>query len=385
MRGPLTFALCLMFMLVSGRTVFAASASLFDDFNSYNTSLWSKANGWSNGDMFNCTWRAANVNFSGGQMELKITSPSQNKFDGGEYRSTNFYHYGLYEVRMKPAKNIGTVSSFFTYTGPTDGKPWDEIDIEFLGKDTTKVQFNYYTNGVGGNEFLYDLGFDASQSFNTYAFDWQPGHIKWYVNGRLVHTATRNIPKNPGKIMMNLWPGIGVDAWLGRYDGKNPLYAYYDWVRYTPGSGNRVVNGEFDSGLNNWYTWVDTGVSASCSVVTNGGLSGTNSARYNITNGGNNASRVQLGQTGVGTISGTRYTLTFRAKASANRSITVAMEQNGGSYTRYMERTFNLTTNAQTFTYTFTPTVTDPNAVLKFLLGGNNNTVWIDAVSITAN
>lgn len=68
--------------------------------------------------------------------------------------------------RMQPISNPGVVSSFFTYTGPSDNNPWDEIDIEFLGKDTTKVQFNYYTNGVGGHEFLYDLGFDASESYH---------------------------------------------------------------------------------------------------------------------------------------------------------------------------------------------------------------------------
>lgn len=39
----------------------------------------------------------------------------------------------------------------------------DEIDVEVLGKDTTKVQFNYYTNGTGNHEYLYDLGFDASE------------------------------------------------------------------------------------------------------------------------------------------------------------------------------------------------------------------------------
>lgn len=33
---------------------------------------------------------------------------------------------------MKPTKNTGTVSSFFTYTGPAHGTQWDEIDIEFL-------------------------------------------------------------------------------------------------------------------------------------------------------------------------------------------------------------------------------------------------------------
>ncbi|MCY9075237.1 beta-glucanase, partial [Bacillus inaquosorum] len=37
----------------------------------------------------------------------------------------------------------------------------------------------------------------------------------------------------PGKIMMNLWNGTGVDEWLGSYNGVTPLYAHYDWVRYT--------------------------------------------------------------------------------------------------------------------------------------------------------
>ncbi|MFB2126348.1 family 16 glycosylhydrolase [Bacillus subtilis] len=107
------------------------------------------------------------------------------------------------------------------------------LDIEFLGKDTTKVQFNYYTNGAGNHEKIVDLGFDAANAYHTYAFDWQPNSIKWYVDGQLKHTATNQIPTTPGKIMMNLWNGTGVDEWLGSYNGVNPLYAHYDWVRYT--------------------------------------------------------------------------------------------------------------------------------------------------------
>lgn len=221
-----------LFSVLLASTVFGATV-FWEPMDYFNTSAWQKADGYSNGSMFNCTWRSKNVTFSGGNLRLALTSPSYNKFECGEYRSTAKYGYGKYEVRMKPAKNVGIVSSFFTYTGPSDGTVWDEIDIEFLGKDTTKVQFNYYTNGVGGHERVVDLGFDASQSFHVYAFDWQPGSIKWYVDGVLKHTATSNIPKTPGKIMMNIWNGTGVDSWLGRYDGKNPLYAEYDWVKFT--------------------------------------------------------------------------------------------------------------------------------------------------------
>nr|AAZ17396.1 glucanase-xylanase fusion protein gx-56 [synthetic construct] len=256
----LFMSLCGITSSVSAQT----GGSFFEPFNSYNSGLWQKADGYSNGDMFNCTWRANNVSMtSSGEMRLALTSPSYNKFDCGENRSVQTYGYGLYEVRMKPAKNTGIVSSFFTYTGPTEGTPWDEIDIEFLGKDTTKVQFNYYTNGAGNHEKLADLGFDAANAYHTYAFDWQPNSIKWYVDGQLKHTATTQIPAAPGKIMMNLWNGTGVDDWLGSYNGVNPLYAHYDWVRYTKkgggGSGGGGSGGGGSASTDYWQNWTDGG------------------------------------------------------------------------------------------------------------------------------
>jgi len=201
-----------------------------------------KADGWSNGGMFNCTWRAANIWFDG-YLNIKIDRDTNGGYSAGEYRTNDTFGYGMYDVSMKAIKNDGVVTSFFTYTGPSDGTPWDEIDIEILGKDTTKVQFNYYTNGQGGHEYMHNLGFDASQSFHQYGFLWQPGKITWYVDGKAVHTATSNIPTTPGKIMMNAWNGIGVDEWLKPYNGATPLVAQYDWINW-----KKVDNGSTSSG-----------------------------------------------------------------------------------------------------------------------------------------
>lgn len=202
----------------------------------YDIRMFEIANGWTNGYMFDCTWRRDNVTFEDGIMRLTIDTDGENtkpKYSGGEYRTKGFYSYGLFEVSMKPIKNKGVVSSFFTYTGPSDNNPWDEIDIEFLGKDTTKVQLNYFTNGVGNHEYMHDLGFDASEEFHTYGFEWLPDSITWYVDGEAIYTATENIPSTPGKVMMNVWPGTGVDAWLKPFDGTVPLTAEYDWIRVT--------------------------------------------------------------------------------------------------------------------------------------------------------
>ena len=117
-----------------------------EGFDAYDTDKMQIADGWSNGGMFDCTWSSANVGFSDGKLNLSIYGNGWSGYTGGECRTNQTFGYGMYDVSMKPAKNDGIVSSFFTYTGPTDGTVWDEIDIEFLGKDTTKVKFNYYTN-----------------------------------------------------------------------------------------------------------------------------------------------------------------------------------------------------------------------------------------------
>lgn len=201
------------------------------DFENGASDKFIASDGWSNGSPFDCSWHTENVTFEDGLMKLTIDKTYE--YTAGEYRSNDFYGYGLYEVCMKPIKNTGVVSSFFTYTGPSDGNPWDEIDIEFLGKDTTQVQFNYYTNGQGGHEYLYDLGFDASEEFHEYGFEWKEDSITWYVDGEAVYTATENLPVTPSKIMMNAWNGKGVDGWIGKFDEKTPLTAEYKWARFT--------------------------------------------------------------------------------------------------------------------------------------------------------
>jgi beta-glucanase (GH16 family) len=219
------------------------NAQMVADFRKGTTPLFFASDGWTNGSCFDCGWYKQNAQIADGMLTLSIDKDWSGKYhySGGEYRTADHYGYGYYETSMMAIKNDGVVSSFFTYTGESENNPWDEIDIEILGKDTTKVQFNYYTNAQGGHEFLYNLGFDASEGYHTYGFDWQPGYISWYVDGVKVYTAEQNIPSTPGRIMMNTWPGVSdpsnndnVIDWLKAYDGKTPLEAHYQWVTYNP-------------------------------------------------------------------------------------------------------------------------------------------------------
>ena len=215
-----------------------------DNLDSYNTSLFTKSDGWTNGSPFNVGWRADHINFSGGIMTFTLdnaTCPSGCSgmpYASAEYRRNALTGYGRYQGSFKAAKASGIVGgSFFTYTGSSDNQPWDEIDIEILGKDTTQMQTNYFTNGVGGHETLVPLGFDASTGFHTYGFDYQPTFINWYVDGKLVHSENGSrgaLPSHTMKLMMNLWSGIGVDSWLGPFNYTGPLKVQVDWMQYIP-------------------------------------------------------------------------------------------------------------------------------------------------------
>lgn len=203
-------------------------------FSAGESPLFEKRRG-RNGPPFDCVFLQDNISFGGESMTLSLTR-EENGYGGAEYRSRGFYSYGFYSVSMKAARMSGVISSFFTYTG----NPWDEIDIEFLGKDTTQIQFNYYTQGEGGHEFLYSLGFDGADDFHEYAFDWQPGSITWYVDGTAVHRVTENIPSARTQIMMNVWNTKGVDGWSGTFEGwELPVCASYRWIGYAPAEGNK--------------------------------------------------------------------------------------------------------------------------------------------------
>nr|BFE70671.1 beta-glucanase [Actinoplanes digitatis] len=204
---------------------------------------WHPADGWSNGGMFNAGWRADHVRFRAGVTSINLSAAtcpggcSGKPYASGEYRTNELYSYGRFEARMKAVKSSGVVTAFFTYTGPTDDHPWDEIDVEILGKNTNQMQTNYFTDGEGDHETVVDLGFDASAAYHVYAIDWRRDAIRWFVDGQLVHQEDGSrgaLPTHPQRIMMSLWPGIDADAWLGAFSYPGaPLTARYDWVRYT--------------------------------------------------------------------------------------------------------------------------------------------------------
>ena len=220
-----------------------------DNFDGPNEAFWDAGTATFNGNR--ATFRPGNISYEDGRMifTLRREQFGAKPYTGAELRTDNedgFYSYGCYEVRMKSAGPSGTVSSFFAFRY----NPWQEIDIEVVGKNNysmlTNIYFNEGPEGAQNNDafqvppFPQGIGqtYDASQEFHNYAFEWLPGEIKWYRDGQLVKQATavgadpNQIPDIDMQIMMNLWVS-SAESFAGEIDDSSfPVRSEYDWVRF---------------------------------------------------------------------------------------------------------------------------------------------------------
>jgi len=195
-----------------------------------------------NGNSFQANdWDEGSVQFDQDGLALVVLDgrPGGQNWTSGEVQSKALYGYGRYEVMMRPVAQSGLVSAFFTYTGPYFGDPHDEIDIEFIGRDTRTLEVNYFRNGEVGGFAKIPLSFDAADRLHVYAFDWRPDRISWYVDNELVYQTPANdtgIPRTPGRIFMNLWTGRGANlhSWHGAPQFDIGARAEYACVSFTP-------------------------------------------------------------------------------------------------------------------------------------------------------
>jgi endo-1,3-1,4-beta-glycanase ExoK len=217
----------------------AATIPIFSKYPAIDRSIWYISNGWANSSIQSCEWRATAL--SAVDKRLRITLNDKGgkvrPIGCGELQSTKRYSYGAYEVSMKSAAGSGLNSNIFTYVGKPLAPVHGEIDFEFQGKDPTTVQVNYWVNNKNMGAKTIKLGFDASKAFHTYKFVWEPTRITWFIDGKQVHQTKPGapIPKEPQKIYLSLWSGSDqINGWLGKFKYTQPVWAEYEWVKFTP-------------------------------------------------------------------------------------------------------------------------------------------------------
>lgn len=171
------------------------------------------------------------------------------------------------------------------------------------------------------------------------------------------------------------FPNPGPGTWYVTaysYSGRGRV-EFIPTVRH-----NQVVNGDFQDGSTDpWQKWSGFGGASTWSV---------SSGRLNVAiqAAGSHQYSTQVWQPGIRLEAGRSYEVSFKARASAPRTIRVLAKKDSEPWTAYSaNQAFNLGTTLQDYSFAFTmDQATDPNARLSFELGLSTAGVVIDDVKL---
>lgn len=142
-------------------------------------------------------------------------------------------HYGWFEARILVPRGRGLWPAFWLLP---DNRKWPpEIDImEHKGRIPDRVWMTLHLPQPGtwqskssGGEWA---GPDFTEGIHTFAVEWEPGSIRWYVDGIERQRVEQTTPDLPMYVILNL--AVGGD-WDGDPEAATPFPAemWVEWVR----------------------------------------------------------------------------------------------------------------------------------------------------------
>jgi beta-glucanase (GH16 family) len=132
-------------------------------------------------------------------------------------------------------------------------------------------------------------------------------------------------------------------------------------------SPNLLKNGNFEIGFGNWSTTASNGAVATYSLNTLAPPQGNQSAKIQVSAIGASPWHVQLSQKNLHLTQGCHYTLSFKAKADADRQILTSFIDNS-NYSNFFSTNFTVHNTWQTYTLSFDAPTT-ATAMLNFDMG----------------
>lgn len=385
--------------------------------------------GWTNQELQEYTTSTDNVFVRDGNLVLKAIKTTDE--NGGDYYTSGKvttqkkkdFMYGKVVVSAKVPEGQGLWPAIWMM--PTDESfygQWPkcgEIDImEVLGSQTN---ISYATIHYGephaeqqGIKELTD-GSTFADSFHEYSVEWEPGEMRFYVDGELIHTVNDWFTAVSGEdekpypapfnqtffVQLNLavggtWPG-NPDA-STNFDKAEFEVDYvrvyqkpeYDTnvskpeknFREATADGNLIYNGDFAEAEDltddiNWKFLLFDGGQGEAEIK-DGVMTITSSAE------GTKEYSVQLVQPELPMQKGHKYRLTFDACADEARNMIVCVSAPTAGWIRYLQDTsLALTTDWQTYTYDFDMTEKDDNnGRLEFNMGCQGSTATINIKNV---
>lgn len=330
------------------------------------------------------------------------------------------FKYGYFECRAKVPTGKGYLPAFWMM--PTDENlygQWPkcgEIDImEVMGQETNKAYGTIHygePHDQSQGTYTVDAKDNFADQYHTYACDWEPGKITWYIDGVKYHEESDWFSAKSGQgevtypapfdqpfyMILNLAVG---GSWVGypdestTYDDQKFAIDYvkvyqkdsYDenvtkpikevTLRDPDATGNYINNGDFSvvedlSDTKNWQFMTALGGKGTAEIK-------NKELVISTTNAGTADYSIQLVQPDIPLQKGGTYKVTFDAYADEARTMIADISGPDHNYTRYWNDTkVSLGTNKQTFTYEFQMTGSDDaNGRLEFNLGNTGSTATV--------
>ncbi len=149
-----------------------------------------------------------------------------------------------------------------------------------------------------------------------------------------------------------------------------------------PTSTNLIVNGGFEQSLSaTWSSWANTGCAVSISQQTSNAAISTACARIDVPQTDGIDWDIEMAQYNRTLVQNANYVLTFWARASTNRQISVSSQKGSPNWDNYgLYQPIAITTNWQQYSVNFTATESTSDARLQFFVGATTGTVWLDEV-----
>ena len=222
--------------------------SFDDEFNSLNTNVWTNGDYWWDGNGGSqSAFEPENVSVSNGILSLTArrqptmdTDGEIDPYSSGLLQSGGIqgvsspgfsFTYGYVEIRAMLAPGASMSSSLWML--PVSHQDNYELDVlKSYGKSPNVVSGSVYNWPSTGPSVSHRDASNLDKTWHTYAVDWEPNEITWYIDGKVIGTCTDAslIPQQAMYLIMNLTAG---GSFAGNVNSHTPAQSSceVDYIR----------------------------------------------------------------------------------------------------------------------------------------------------------
>jgi beta-glucanase (GH16 family) len=156
------------------------------------------------------------------------------------------FKYGRLEARIKGPVGVGTWGAFWMLGADIETRIWPwcgEIDVTELVGKSPNMAYGYLhgllSGGAGGRGTTVDMPNGFANEYHTYAVDWLPESIDWYVDGVLFGSQQKKdkdwVFDHEFYLVVNLAMGGNLGGAVE--SGLKQASMSFDWIRFSTING----------------------------------------------------------------------------------------------------------------------------------------------------